>query len=464
MKLPFGRSGLAAGLLAALVGLSAGALPQDAAAQGRDKRAAAAPKIDRAKGAAEAPAILQASGVTCSITDAAFIGTAKNASGKGETLSYEVACREGLGYLLQQATGAKPQAFDCIVVAENYRLAQAKKQQGIQCQLPANANPAQSLQPVIVQAGGTCTVSNARYMGTLPSNGDTLYEIACTEGPGFILRRPGAATAKPTLISCLTASSTPNACTLTTQAQVIAALAPVVAQAQRQCTVAQARSAGRTPTTNNEILEIGCAAGQPGFLMEVNGTGGFVRALDCDRVTGLTCQFTNTTALTAARRDQLLARVRGAGLGDCTPADARQIGTEIASGRDIIEVSCSNRPYGALALLSSSKTPRNDVYDCLFGPRWQADCTLSQPSAAYPRVSSALQLRGKNPNCSINNARWMGLTPQGENWFEIACQDGRSFLIDYRGNGQVARMLTCREGQSVGGGCRAGIGASVPKD
>ena len=475
MRRVHGWSSVAVGMAGALTMIFAGALPPEAGAQPsrntRDKGEAkaqgqaAAPVLDLERGAREAPAIVNAAGIGCTVTQAAFVGAAKDPGG-AVLSSYEVACREGLGYVLQQgAAGTAPKAFDCVVLQTVHDNAVAKGQPGgVRCQLQANAQPALTLQPVVAQAGGTCTVASARYRGTAPGVGTTVYEISCGQGGGYILQRPAKAADRPTLVSCLSVAGSPNACTLTPHAQVIASIVPIAAQTQRQCDVSDARVAGRNPTTNNEIVEIGCRNGAAGFLMEVNSTGGLVRALDCDKVSGVNCQFTNAAALQAAGQQALMARLRAAPLGDCTPADTRMLGTELSSRRDVVEVSCSNRPYGAVVLLASQTNPRNEVYDCLFAPRWGGTCQLTQTSAAYPRVSSALLLRGRNANCAIRDARWMGVTPQGESWFEIACQDGRSFLIDYRGNGQVAKLLTCREGQSVAGGCRAGIGASVPKD
>jgi hypothetical protein len=475
MTRAFGRSGVATAIVAALMMSTGGAFPTDADAQSANSRNSRraqpgnkpvpGPKLDRAKGAAEAPGVVRAAGVACTVTDAAYIGQTKNAAGTVQN-GYEVACSEGLGYIIQVgAAGTTPTVFDCIVMDASARAGEAKGQKGmVRCQLPANLKAAQSLQPLVARAGGTCTVSDARYAGTNPTTGVTVYEISCAQGAGYMLQRPRDAATNPTLVSCLNYLGSPMPCALTPQEKVIASIVPVVANAKRTCDVTNARMAGQNPQTKNDIVEIGCGGGRPGFFAEVTPAGAFVRALDCDRVSGLACQFTNTAALQAAGREALLQRVAGAGLRDCTPADARLLGTETDTGRDVIEVSCANRQDGVIAVLASQKTARTEVFDCLFEARWSGRCELSRPSAVYPRVSSALRVRGKSPNCQISNARWMGWTPQGENWFEIACADGRSFLMDYRGNGQVASVMTCREGTGIGGGCRAGIGASATRE
>jgi hypothetical protein len=418
--------------------------------------------LDRARGATEAPAALQAAGVRCTVTDAAFVGTMRDAAG-ATRLSYEAACSEGLGFVVQLGqAGAATQAYDCLVLGAAADAAQARGQAGaVRCQLPANTPPAKGLQPLVAGTGRACTVTDARYVGSRP-NGGTLYEVACAQGAGFVLERPTAGA--PTVSTCLSVAGTPAACTLTTTAQLVSTMAPVAAQSRRPCTVTQVRVAGRDPNSQNDVIEIGCEPGRPGYLLEVNNTGGFVRALDCDRVRGVECQFTSTAALQTANREALLARIRAAGLSDCTVSDVRVLGAETRTAREVVELACSNRPYGAIALLASGPGARNEVHDCLMAPRWGGACQLTQVSAAYPRVSSALRVRGKSPNCQITDARWMGFTTQGENWFDISCADGRSFIMDYRGNGQVASVLTCREGAEIGGGCRAGTRASIPKD
>ena len=68
----------------------------------------------RKVGMAEAPAIAQAAGITCNITDARFVGKSADPKTKISTSYYEVDCDQGLGFVLSAATGAKPTAFTCI--------------------------------------------------------------------------------------------------------------------------------------------------------------------------------------------------------------------------------------------------------------------------------------------------------------------------------------------------------------
>ena len=81
---------------------------------------AAAPVSDaqRKQGMAEAPAVIQAAGVSCQISDARFIGKANDPKTKAATSYYEVACGQSMGYILQAPAGAAPTVFSCIEMAK----------------------------------------------------------------------------------------------------------------------------------------------------------------------------------------------------------------------------------------------------------------------------------------------------------------------------------------------------------
>ena len=71
----------------------------------------------RKQGMAEAPAVVQAAGLGCQVSDARFIGKASDPKSKTETSYYEVACGQAMGYVLQAPKGGQPSVFSCIEVA-----------------------------------------------------------------------------------------------------------------------------------------------------------------------------------------------------------------------------------------------------------------------------------------------------------------------------------------------------------
>ena len=454
------------------------AMPEDASAQGRARRAAerdakkpeaaqaATLGLDRERGGREAPAAVQAAGVACTITDAAFIGSSSITVNAAQVVrnAYEVACQDGPGYFVFAAppgVTAPADAIDCLVVRAGADVLKAQgKPEGPVCRLAGNAQPHLGLRSWVTQAGGACAISNGRYVGDLADKRGSRYEVACGDAPGFYLDRLTGG-AKPTLMSCLAAADGDAPCRFTTKAQSLAALAPAVAQSGRSCVVSNARVAGLNPTTQGEVLEIGCQAG-PGFFLELNKAGGYVRNTDCGVIANTPCQFTDDTAARAAMAARYAQRLKTAGY-DCTVGNMVRMGTETGSGREIVEVACSNRPDGALALFAVEPGQKTEILDCVQAGRVENGCTLTQPSVLYPRLTSGIGTRAPR-GCTVTGTRYMGSTPQGETWVDVTCQDGRSFVIDYRGAGRVQNVLTCRNAAKILGGCRAGDSASVPKE
>ena len=62
----------------------------------------------RKQGMAEAPAVAQSAGLSCQVSDARFIGKGADPKTKTENSYYEVACGQGMGYVLQAPKGGTP--------------------------------------------------------------------------------------------------------------------------------------------------------------------------------------------------------------------------------------------------------------------------------------------------------------------------------------------------------------------
>lgn len=452
MKRVFRAGSAAFSLAGALAALAISATPDDAFAQrtsrsagARATPAKAAPSggLDRERGMKEAPAAVQAARLTCTVTDAAFVGVAQ-----GGANVYEAACREGLGFMVTAATATTPaQVVDCI-----NQTATAARTPGVQgCRLSGNANPVQGLQPLLTAAGVTCTINNARYLGDTTTTNMARYEVGCANGPGYVLDRPKAAGVRPTATDCFTASAGGQfQCQYTTRQQSLARFTPLVAQSRRECVVSDARDLGVNTQTQNRLFEIGCQ-GRPGFLIETAANGSVASTYDCGRFGNVACQFTAATAAQALNASDYSRLLRAANF-DCAVSDFKRIGAEQGTNRDIVEVACSNRPDGAFALLAADPGGRSEVYDCLLAPKRQQRCSLTQEEALYPRLNTALA--GQRTKCNVTMTRRMGTTPQGEDWFEFACAEGRNYVVDYRGNGVIRQVLTCDKGELVLGGCK----------
>jgi hypothetical protein len=153
------------------------------------------------QGMAEVPPLLQQSGVNCTPSDAKFLGQGSNkdaATGKTVTEKvYEVACQEGLGYMIMAPQGQPAQAYDCLAMTINKPKPGEKDVGKPYCKLPQNADPITGLAAVATKAGVPCQANQARYMGSSTDGKLDQYEVACADGSAYIVQDPrqGSSTA-----------------------------------------------------------------------------------------------------------------------------------------------------------------------------------------------------------------------------------------------------------------------------
>jgi hypothetical protein len=252
-------------------------------------------------------------------------------------------------------------------------------------------------------------------------------------------------------------------CEFTTKAQSLAALAPLITASRRSCTLSDARLVGRNPQSNNEVLEVGCGA-QPGFFVEIAGNGGFVSTFDCGRFGNTACEFTTSAAAQARSAESFSSLLRAAGF-ECNVSRFERFGVERSTGREIVEAACSNRPEGAFALIASSGAgaARTEVQDCLVAAvRFKMTCKLTPVALLYPAITATLPSQKLGRDCTVTNSRPLGATPSGQNWIEIGCSNGRSYLVDYRGRGRISEIVACGQAATIFGGCRRGFPDSRP--
>lgn len=421
-------------------------LPAAAHAQSSgDAKAAAPSKEDIAKGKAAAPGLIQAAGARCAVGDAAFRGT--GAAAKKKVDIYETACTDGPGYLFIKTEGVdKPAAYPCLAVAD----------QGTRCVLPANADQKPGLAKLAQAAGRTCAVSEAKYVGTSSTSGETFYELACGGAGGFRLGVPASASAAPDATDCLAMLGTSQPCTLTTKAQALAGLQPLVKASARTCAISDGRYIGASDATKQTYYEVACGSA-PGFVLATDtSTGSFKSVMSCSAATGLDggCKLTSSTQV-AAEDNARYTRLAAAAGFPCQVNRTHSIG--MSGQREVVELACSNRPDGAFGLFPTSGTEAAQIIDCVkaTGTLQQA-CTLTQPDALYARYSAALVAKGRG-SCKVTGARYIGVAGGGGDVIETACSDGKPGWVIYFAKGQdtaVSQLLSCGQSSAEGRPCK----------
>ncbi|WP_174299643.1 hypothetical protein [Caulobacter sp. S45] len=423
--------------LFALATLALGAAPL--AAHAADKEPIT--KDQRDKGMKDAPVAIQKAGIACTVSDAYYLGASSGKGGKSDL--YEVACQQGLGYVLLEGA-ATTKAYDCLATAS---------QPSLVCRLPANANPKQGLKPYIASAAVACTPTNARYLGANATT--TVYEVACQEGPGYLLQAPVAPATNPVVaVPCLQAEGSANTCTLTSKTQSTAVLNTLVTQAGKTCQISADRFIGNDPRSGDAYYEVGCGA-QPGFVIAATKGGGLDKVITCGQAQGLGgCTLSDSTQVMAQESAGYSQRAKAAGF-NCDVAKYRSIGLD-SSGGEVVELACSNRPDGTVAIFPKAATGRAQFVDCVkageFGP--SGACTLTSPAPVYEKYNAALMTKNRG-TCKVSGARYIGQSPHGDTFIETSCVDGKpGWVMEFSPSDQVRDILTCGQAKAAGVACQ----------
>jgi hypothetical protein len=419
------------GLLAALmVALAAPAAALAAPAKAPEV------KIDpatRKKGMTDAPALMQASGLTCQVADARFVGAApadKKTGSLGSSL-YEVACQGGLGYLVQTTAAGAPNLYSC-VEADNPADPAAKPANP--CLLPANLDAKAQLAPFLASAKVNCPVDKVRGIGQTKTN--TLIEVECTGGQGYILTASAPLDpSKPaTANNCLAydASSGNIKCILAEPAARLAIVDAFAKQGASSCAVKDKRYVGQF-TDGTEGFEVACQDGK-GLIFKV-ANGALASTLDCTKVSPGTCTLTDTRAALAEQAGLYTKLAKNAG-SSCAVEKYAVFPTK--GNEEVVELVCTG---GAGAIGMFPATGKGKVLDCGHALLAGYKCTLGK--ADYTQITDDLKKFDKK-DCQVSQVGQPLKAPDGSMKLEVACADGLpGYMITYTDPGTPKEAVGC---------------------
>lgn len=405
----------------------------------------------RTQGMAEVPAILPTSGVDCTLADAAFLGEgqAQDAAGKKvKNKLYEIACTGGSGYVVG-APVANP--ISCLAL----ETVAGGKKGALLCQLPANANARAPIVALGQKAGITCTVDKARWVGTSATSKTDIYELGCADGQSSVLVLPlKGSTATLAVEPCIRTMSGDGKgmCQYMTTAQADAYIGALAAKSGRACTVSGVRHVG-TKKSGEDYFEIGCSDGKSGYMMETTAGGAYKAAVPCAGAEGIAggCKLTQV-AVEGSTEESALYTKNAKAIGyDCTVKSYRSMGID-ATGRELVELACSNRPDGAFAYLPVSAGQKGETVNCMRAEARQLTCRLSNKTPFYEKLANQLQNKGKT--CKISGTRGIGLRGAGNDVIEVGCTGSTGVVVTYAGASEAINDMTQCAAFTAGGGCQ----------
>jgi hypothetical protein len=233
------------------------------------------------------------------------------------TSQYEVACAEGLGYMIT-ITNKVPEAIPCLEQDGSVAIARANEAGGgmggggpggggmggggggpagmgggggggdgmgggqpqpvvpATCQLPGNANQMLAMNPYVAKAGLKCNVANARGIGHTVKN--SIFEVACDDQNGYLL----VTSLKPDAnqpVQAVACADVPDnwkmPCQLSdpgaAQKKVLMVADTLIAKSGKACEVTDRRLVGETQA-GEKVFEVSCHE-STGYVVVQNAAG-----------------------------------------------------------------------------------------------------------------------------------------------------------------------------------------------
>ena len=265
-----------------------------------------------------------------------------------------------------------------------------------------------------------------------------------------------AAGAAPTAEPCLEALGTPLACKLTTKAQSLAPIAKLAAQSGKPCQVSDARFVGASTTGEGaRFYEVACGA-QPGFMIQADGKNTFKQAINCGAAAGIGggCKMTDSTQAATQEANTYTGLAKAGGF-NCNVSKYRFIGMQASPKAEVVELACSNRPDGAVAVFPDQTGAHPRFVDCVRGAQFGSAgaCQLTSPTPIYAKYSAALAARGRS-SCQVSGAHYLGQSPQNTDFIETSCADGKpGWVIEFTPSDSVKTLLSCGQAKASGLSC-----------
>ncbi|HEY8616747.1 hypothetical protein [Phenylobacterium sp.] len=426
--------GLAAALVAAVL-VPAAALSQAKKGGGEISEA------QRKQGMAEAPALVQTLGLACNVTDARFVGKQEDKKAKTSTSFYEVACQQGMGFVVQAPAGGAPTAFTCI---EANTVPEGGKEAALPCKLPANSDPKSVLTPMIQKAGAACTPERVRGIGQ--GKTQTFIEVACQGGEGYVVIASAPFDpAKPaTAQNCLNFDDANGniKCTLTDAATRLAVVDTYAKT--NQCAVKDRRFVGTSKDGAN-FFEASCQDGKGYIYKVVNGQ--VAQNWDCGKAQGVLGGCTLTDARQAqSEQAGLYTRLAKSAGGNC---DVEKYALFPMRGQEeVVELVCKGGAGGVGIFPANGK---GQFLDCGRALVAGYKCGLSA-KVDYSALTADLK-KNNVQSCVVSNSRLMAKTQKGTTLVEVACADGlKGYVLEYNTTPTVSAIGAT--GCAFSGGCK----------
>ena len=231
--------------------------------------------------------------------------------------------------------------------------------------------------------------------------------------------------------------------------------APAVASAAGlRCTITDARFVGEDKKQAMVFYEVACKEGM-GFVLLHKPAEPRPQAYTCLESSKPTPEGTpNSLACELPgnldAKKSLAPYIATAG-SPCVIDKARAIGQGQKSA--YFEVACTN---GAGFIMVTSSPPDAtqpvQMNTCLaYEPGGNLFCELTDRAAQLAPVDALVAKA--NRGCTVKDRRYVLTSKDGANYYEVACADGKGYMVQESLKGDLQRVLDCGSADFIGGGC-----------
>jgi len=398
------------------------------------------PKL-RARGMADAPALIDGMKLPCELADARYVGPA-DTKRDGKTVkgdSYELACKSLQGFLVIRY---KDGTFENPIICNMADTIRETNKTYPGCSLPGNRIDHYWLTPLAKTRTPGCTVAKARWIAEDANREGVFYELACKDGSGAVYNIPNPAKSDQSvgLMTCLQTEGTPLACKLSDHAAAIKVLTGAAKKARADCELSDARYIGGKNGT--DYYEAACAT-PPGFVMALDSSLKVQATFGCDKAQAIGgCKFTDMATAKAAsdaqatqaqaradaQRDAYAAALQAAQVA-CAFDTFAKIGTQSDTGREVVEFHCAEKPNGLLAFLPGKSGGTFESYDCMAAHTLEVKCRLTGDDVLLANLKTVAKASPQiKPDCELSQVRYAFASKTGAIVMELACVNKRGYI------------------------------------
>ena len=229
----------------------------------------------------------------------------------------------------------------------------------------------------------------------------------------------------------------------------MAAVPALLTQSGHTCTLAEARLIGEDKKSGQSYFEFSCSAGVGGVIVgKKDGTApSYYNCLETNKpqADGKPSSLFCKLAGNADPKAQLAPFVAKTPV-TCPIVNARAIGASPTS--TYFELGCADGS-GFILVTSTPMSLDKDIKmnTCLaYAPGGNISCELTTREAQLGLVDTLMASTGKN--CAVTDKRYILTTINLSTYYEVACQDGKGYVLERNAAGAVARTIDCANAPS----------------